>query len=106
MRARRHRHAARKRRRLCRMSILDPRTIISIMGGDITGADSVLAPGPGHSANDRSLSIKIDPTDPQGYKAYSFAGDDSQMCRDYISAKLGLDRIIRPRAYRLQQQAT
>jgi putative DNA primase/helicase len=72
------------------MTILDPRTIVSIMGGNVTGRLSVLVPGPGHSRADRSLSIKIDPTDPQGFKAHSFAGDDWQTCRDYISAALGL----------------
>src|SRR5450432_3039662 len=70
--------------------MLDPRTIIRIMGGDITGSNSVLVPGPGHSGADRSLSIKIDRTEPQRFKAHSFAGDDWQTCRDYISAALGV----------------
>jgi putative DNA primase/helicase len=85
------------------MTVLDPRTIISIMGGNVTGRHSVLVPGPGHSGADRSLSIKIDPTDPQGFKAHSFAGDDWQTCRD---AKLGLNRILKPRVSRPQRQET
>jgi putative DNA primase/helicase len=87
-------------------AVLDPRTIIGIMGGDVTGRDTVLVPGPGHSTADRSLSIKIDPTDPQGFKAHSFAGDDWQRCRDYISAKLGLSRTIELRTFEPQRQTT
>jgi len=87
------------------MTVLDPHTIASIMGGTVTGRHSVLVPGPGHSRADRSLSIKIDPTDPQGFKAHSFAGNDRQTCRDYISAKLGLNRITKPRV-RPQPQET
>jgi hypothetical protein len=37
----------------------DIRTIVSILGGDLTGPDSANVPGPGHSPNDRSLSIKV-----------------------------------------------
>jgi putative DNA primase/helicase len=84
------------------MTFLNPRAIIGIMGGDITGRDSVLVPGPGHSKTDRSLSIKIDPTDPQGFKAHSFAGDDWQTCRDYISAALGLNRFTSLQVFRPQ----
>jgi putative DNA primase/helicase len=82
------------------MTALDPRSIIQIMGGDLNGPNSVLVPGPGHSKADRSLSIKIDPTDPQGFRAHSFSGDDWRTCRDYISAKLGLNH--KPQVYRLQ----
>ena len=87
------------------MTVLDPRTIVSIMGGNVTGRDSVLVPGPGHCKSDRSLSVKIDPTDPQGFKAHSFAGDDWRTCRDYISRTLGLNRIIKSKVYRLQPRA-
>jgi hypothetical protein len=43
--------------------------------GDISGKQ-ILAPGPGHSPNDRSLSIKIEPSAPDGFLMHSFAGDD------------------------------
>jgi len=66
-----------------------PRTIVSIMGGDVTGRDSCNVPGPGHSKADRSLSIRIDPANPLGFKVHSFAGDDWQTCRDYVAASLG-----------------
>jgi putative DNA primase/helicase len=86
--------------------MLDPRTIIRIMSGDITGPTSVLVPGPGHSMADRSLSIKIDPTDPQGFKAHSFAGDDWQTCRDYVCVALGINRLTPARLSRPQHQAS
>ena len=69
---------------------MDPRTIVAITGGVVTGRDTCSIPGPGHSKADRSLSIKIDPSDPLGFKVNSFSGDDWQTCRDYIAAALGL----------------
>jgi putative DNA primase/helicase len=69
---------------------MNPRTIVSIMGGVVTGRDSCNVPGPGHSPADQSLSIRIDPTDSLGFKVHSFAGDDWQVCRDYVAAALGL----------------
>jgi hypothetical protein len=61
--------------------------IARTLGGEISGGQ-VLAPGPGHSAKDRSLSIKL------GTKSepivYSHAGDDHLRCKDYVKEKLGL----------------
>jgi putative DNA primase/helicase len=59
------------------------------LGGEVAG-NQVLAPGPGHSAKDRSLSIKIDAAAPRGFLAYSHSGDDPLRCKDYVSEKLGL----------------
>ena len=53
-------------------------------------ADRVLAPGPGHSRKDRSLSIIIGSQFPEGFWVTSFAGDDALVCRAYVRAKLGL----------------
>jgi AAA domain len=50
----------------------------------------VLAPGPGHSPADRSLSVKLDPNAPGGYLVHSFAGDDPIVCRDHVREKAGL----------------
>jgi hypothetical protein len=50
----------------------------------------VLAPGPGHSPKDRSLSVKLDPDAPEGFVIHSFANDDAIVCRDYVRAKAGL----------------
>src|SRR5215468_5609286 len=74
------------------MTSLNPRTIVSVMGGTVTGRDSCSVPGPGHSKADRSLSIRIDPEDSLGFKVHSFAGDGWQVCRDYVAAALGLQR--------------
>src|SRR3954469_3218465 len=72
------------------MASLDPRSIVVVMGGAVTGRDSCNVPGPGHSKADESLSIRIEPTDLLGFKVHSFAGDDWQACRDYVAAALGL----------------
>jgi len=57
------------------------------LGGEIVG-DEVLAPGPGHSPRDRSLSVKISKTGK--IVVHSFADDDWRVCRDYVNERLGL----------------
>jgi RecA-family ATPase len=64
-------------------------TLARALGGEIRG-NQVLAPGPGHSAVDRSLAIKLDPTAPGGFVIHSFANDDLGACRDYVREKCGL----------------
>ena len=59
------------------------------LGGEVT-AGQLLCPGPGHSAKDRSLSVRLSPGSPDGFLARSFAGDDWRACRDHIRARLGL----------------
>jgi putative DNA primase/helicase len=59
------------------------------LGGEVTGGQ-VLAPGPGHSPQDRSLSVKPDVSAPDGFICHSFANDDAITCRDYVRQKLGL----------------
>jgi putative DNA primase/helicase len=66
---------------------LNPRTIVAIMGGDVTARDTCNVPGPGHSKQDRSLSIKITPS---GFVVFSHTRDDWKECRDYVCSKLGL----------------
>jgi putative DNA primase/helicase len=68
---------------------LDPRTVARALGGSVRGYQ-VIAPGPCHSRADRSLSIDIDPSAPDGFLCHSFAGDDWRECRDYVRAALGL----------------
>ena len=65
------------------------RTLAIALGGVINGR-SVLAPGPGHSAKDRSLSVTLSGTSPDGFMVYSHAGDDWQACRDHVRERLGL----------------
>jgi Protein of unknown function (DUF3631) len=63
--------------------------IAEILGGDVSGGEA-LVPGPGHSAEDRSLSIKLDDKAPDGFVVHSFADDDAITCRDHVRKKLGL----------------
>jgi RecA-family ATPase len=70
-------------------NIYDPRSLARALGGDVNSGQ-VLAPGPGHSATDRSLSVKIDPAAPDGFVVHSFAGDDPIACRDHVRQKAGL----------------
>jgi len=67
--------------------IPDLRTIARVLGGEVRGKQ-VVAPGPGHSRNDRSLAVTIG----QAGKLIvcSFAGDDWQQCRDYVRERLGM----------------
>jgi putative DNA primase/helicase len=59
-------------------------------GGQIAGKDTVLAPGPGHSAHDRSLAVRFDPAAPDGFLVFSHARDDWRECRDHVRQRLGL----------------
>lgn len=70
--------------------MLAPHIVARALSGTVTSPMSVLAPGPGHSAGDRSLSIKIDLTARDGFILHSFAGDDPAACRDHVRAALGI----------------
>jgi putative DNA primase/helicase len=67
----------------------DLRAVARALGGDVVG-HQVLAPGPGHSTKDRSLSVTLSATAPQGFLVYSHAGDDFTDCRDLVKANLGM----------------
>jgi predicted transcriptional regulator len=69
--------------------VLQKNTAARALGGEVCG-DQIGCPGPGHSAKDRSLSVKIDPDAPDGFVCHSFSRDDDIECRDYVRAKLGL----------------
>jgi putative DNA primase/helicase len=71
--------------------IIDVHAVVGILGGDVTGRDSANVPGPGHSENDRSLSIRIDSRSGQ-IIVYSHAGDDWKACKDYVFERLGFER--------------
>jgi hypothetical protein len=71
------------------VATLSLQQIARALGGEVCG-NQVSAPGPGHSPKDRSLSIKLDASAPEGFVVYSFAGDEAICCRDYIREKLGL----------------
>jgi hypothetical protein len=63
--------------------------IADLLGGEVRG-NHVYAPGPGHSADDHSLSVLLEANAPDGFVVHSFAGDDAMVCRDYVREKLGL----------------
>jgi len=69
---------------------LDARSIARALGGDVVGRDQVAAPGPGHSKRDRSLSIRLSATAPDGFLVNSHAGDDWRECRDHVKHALGI----------------
>ncbi|RYB01302.1 DUF7146 domain-containing protein [Lichenibacterium ramalinae] len=71
------------------MSGLDLRTLARALGGEVTGR-GVLAPGPGHSRSNRSLSVRPSASSPVGFVVHSFSGDDFATCRDYVLGKLGM----------------
>jgi hypothetical protein len=63
--------------------------ITRALGGEANGHQAQV-PGPGHSSKDRSLSIKLVASAPDGFVVYSFANDDPIVCKDYVREKLGL----------------
>ncbi len=65
-------------------------SVCKTLHGDMQGANACLIPGPGHGPDDRSLSVKDDPRNPDGFVVKSFAGDDPVACRDHVRDALGL----------------
>jgi RecA-family ATPase len=70
-------------------AMADLQTLARALGGEINNGQ-VLAPGPGHSPQDRSLSVKLEPNAPDGFLVHSFSTDDAIACRDFVREKLGL----------------
>jgi putative DNA primase/helicase len=68
----------------------DLRSVARQLGGDVVGSQ-VIAPGPGHGKRDRSLSIRLSATAPEGFLAFSHAGDDFAVCRDHVKRALGVN---------------
>ena len=58
---------------------------------------NIIAPGPGHSRAEPSLSIKIEPSAPDGFVVHSFAGDSPIECLEYVRARLCLGERDRRR---------
>jgi len=81
------------------MTALTLRTVAQRLGGEVQGRQ-VLAPGPGHSPGDRSLSVRLSHQSPTGFIVFSHSGDDFQTSKDYVAAKLGLG----PDAWRLREK--
>ena len=68
----------------------DLRSIARTLGGTVSG-QQVLFPGPGHkSPRDRSASLKLSPSAPDGFLVFSYSGDDPLRVKDFVRARLGL----------------
>src|SRR5262249_43210263 len=52
---------------------IDVHTLARALDGDAVGRNTVVAPGPGHSRRDRSLSVRLTDGD---FVVFSHAGDD------------------------------
>jgi putative DNA primase/helicase len=77
------------------MLTMEMRAIVRLLGGELAGRNSIRAPGPGHSAHDRSLAVRLDPHAPDGYVIHSFAGDDWRACREHVRERLGLEPRVK-----------
>jgi hypothetical protein len=69
---------------------MDLHRLARALGGEVNSGQ-VLAPGPGHSPKDRSLSIRLSADAPDGFIVNSFAGDDPITCKDYVRSKAGIE---------------
>jgi putative DNA primase/helicase len=58
----------------------DLRAAARALGGEVAGGE-ILCPGPSHGPRDRSLSVKLSASAPDGFLVHSFAGDPWQDCR-------------------------
>jgi len=70
--------------------MINARTVAAALDGQVAGPNTVLAPGPGHSMDDRSLAVRLDPRAPDGFLIFSHAGDDWRKSRDHVRAVLKL----------------
>ena len=64
--------------------------IIQALGGGALFSTRFSVPGPGRSAGDRSLLIRLSPMAPDGFELESLVGDDINACRDYVRQRVGL----------------
>jgi hypothetical protein len=69
--------------------IVNAKALAAALGGEVSGGQ-IRAPGPGHSASDRSMSVRLDSSAPNGFVVNSFGGNDAMACRDYVREKMGL----------------
>src|SRR5438128_6037733 len=67
--------------------MLELKQIARALEGEVSGGQ-VLCPGPGHSAKDRSLAVRLNRDG--GITVHSFSGDPWRQCRDYVKRRLGL----------------
>jgi AAA domain len=67
--------------------IMNLKDIAHALRGEVHN-NYVLAPGPGHSANDRSLKVSLG--GPDGLLVHSFSTDDPINCKDYVRERCGI----------------
>jgi hypothetical protein len=65
----------------------DPQTVARALGGEINGGQ---VRAPGHSAKNRSLSVRIDANALDGFVVHGLCGDDPVVCRDHVRDGLNL----------------
>jgi putative DNA primase/helicase len=84
--------------------MIDLRRYANLLGGNVSGRNSVLAPGPGHSRTDRSLHVTFESS--TRFVVNSFAGDDWQACRDHVRSLLGISRVpyLAPKARKIEKR--
>jgi Toprim domain len=88
--------------------MFDLKELARLLDGDVSGSQ-VVAPGPGHSRKDRSLSVRLSPSAPDGFIVFSHADDDWRVCRDFVRERSGLpreDRQRRPSETRIRRPQT
>src|SRR5215471_18874959 len=85
------------------MSVIDPQSLARALGGEAKG-NKVAAPSPGHSAEDRSLSITVGPGAPDGFVINSFSGHHWQDGKDYVRQKAGFEPF-KPNGHGRKQSA-
>jgi hypothetical protein len=67
---------------------ITPQDLARILGGEVSGR-GVVAPGEGHSKDDRSLSIKITKDNPDGFVVHSHSPkNDDLSSKDYVRERL------------------
>jgi hypothetical protein len=64
----------------------DLRTLAHALGGKVSGRNQISIRGPGHSSNDRSLSVRIEGDQ---VLVHSHAGDDWRECKRHVESLLG-----------------
>ena len=72
-----------------------------LLGGNVQ-AGKISCPGPDHSKADRSLTVWLSDTSPEGFACHSFAGDDIRCCRDHVRTRLNLPERQQPAPQRRQ----
>ncbi len=68
---------------------LNIQSMARALDGEVFG-NQIRCPGPGHSLADRSLTVVISDTAPDGFVCHSHADQDPLTCKDYVRERCGL----------------